>query len=55
MGIEKVINLVEKVIKLVIKILTWFYQKWISKINITSAIKIDVRQILKKIQNLASA
>ena len=38
-------DLVEKVIKLVIKI----------KINITSAIKIDVRQILKKIQNLASA
>ena len=42
---------IEKVIKLVIKIFTWFYQKWISTIKIKSANKTD----LKKIQYLASA
>ena len=36
---------IEKVIKLVIKIFTWFYQKWLSKIKITSANKIELRQI----------
>ena len=39
---------VEKVIKLVIKIFTWFYQNWISKIKIKSANKIELRRILKR-------
>ena len=38
----------EKVIKLVIKIFTWFYQKWIIKIKIKSANKIELRWILKR-------
>ena len=38
----------EKVIKLFIKIFTWFYQTWISKIKIKSAIKSELRQILKR-------
>ena len=45
---------IEKVIKLVIKILTWFYQKWLSKFKITSANKIELWH-LKKIQHSASA
>ena len=36
---------IEKVIKLVIKIFTWFYQKWIRKIKIKSAYKIELRWI----------
>ena len=36
---------IEKVIKLVIKIFTWFYQKWISKIKIKSANKTDLKEI----------
>ena len=46
---------IEKVIKLVIKILKWFYQKWISKSTVKSAKKIELRRILKNIQHSASA
>ena len=46
---------IEKVIKLVIKILKWFYQKWISKITVKSANKIEIRRIFKNIQHSASA
>ena len=34
---------IEKVIKLVIMIFTWFYQKWIIKIKIKSANKLELR------------
>jgi hypothetical protein len=46
---------IEKVILLVIKIFTWFYQKWLSKFQITSANKIELWQIKKNIQHSASA
>ena len=36
---------IEKVIKFNIKIFTWFNQKWISKIKVKSANKIELRQI----------
>ena len=36
---------IKKVIKLVITIFTWFYQKWISKIKIKSANKLELRRI----------
>ena len=36
---------IEKVIKLVIKIFTWFYQKWINKIKTKSANKTDLKEI----------
>ena len=42
---------IEEVIKLVIKIFTRFYQKWIRKIKIQSANKIELRRILKRFNN----
>ena len=42
---------IEKVIKLVIKIFTWFYQKRMRKIKMKSANYIRLRQFFKKNQN----
>ena len=44
---------IKKVIKLVIKIVTWFYQKWIRKIKFKSD-KDRIKMDLKQIQHSAS-